>query len=210
MERERTKEPHRLPNGANHGCVMNSDKCMNNNIAPQQHTPSLFRDAQQPASSPSLPRQQASKDSLTILHFNDVYNIEGRDREPVGGAARFKTCLDKFSYLRPLTLFSGDALSPSNSELGLCLWSVVVELVPPPKSSKGLLYYTNLHVLYNYFELARKTFSIVPKSITTPPPPAVSVVMKGEQMVPVLNSLNIQCAVYGNHDFGRQLISQGA
>lgn len=33
--------------------------------------------------------------------------------------------------------------------------------------------------------------------------PAVSVVMKGEQMVPVLNSLDIQCAVYGNHDFGR-------
>lgn len=31
----------------------------------------------------------------------------------------------------------------------------------------------------------------------------VSVVMKGEQMVPVLNSLGIQCAVYGNHDFGK-------
>ena len=31
---------------------------------------------------------------------------------------------------------------------------------------------------------------------------AVSVVMKGEQMVPVLNALDIECAVYGNHDFG--------
>lgn len=30
----------------------------------------------------------------------------------------------------------------------------------------------------------------------------VSVVMKGKQMVPVLNSLDIKCAVYGNHDFG--------
>ena len=27
--------------------------------------------------------------------------------------------------------------------------------------------------------------------------------MKGEQMVPVLNALDIQCAVYGNHDFGK-------
>jgi hypothetical protein len=26
--------------------------------------------------------------SLTVLHFNDVYNIEGQSREPVGGAAR--------------------------------------------------------------------------------------------------------------------------
>ncbi len=32
---------------------------------------------------------------------------------------------------------------------------------------------------------------------------AVSVVMKGEQMVPVLNKLGIHCAVYGNHDFGK-------
>ena len=31
---------------------------------------------------------------------------------------------------------------------------------------------------------------------------AVSVVMKGEQMVPVLNSLDVKCAVYGNHEFG--------
>ena len=31
----------------------------------------------------------------------------------------------------------------------------------------------------------------------------MSVVTKGAQMVPVLNSLNIQGAVYGNHDFGK-------
>ena len=40
-------------------------------------------------------------------------------------------------------------------------------------------------------------------------PPAVSVVMKGEQMVPVLNSLDIQCAVYGNHDFGTWRVRAG-
>jgi hypothetical protein len=27
--------------------------------------------------------------SLTIVHFNDVYNIEASQKEPVGGAARF-------------------------------------------------------------------------------------------------------------------------
>ena len=53
--------------------------------------------------------------TLTIVHFNDVYNIEERDKEPVGGAARFKTRLDTLEDLKPLVLFSGDALNPSNS-----------------------------------------------------------------------------------------------
>jgi len=30
----------------------------------------------------------------------------------------------------------------------------------------------------------------------------VSTYTKGSHMVPVLNALNVQCAVYGNHDFG--------
>ena len=60
--------------------------------------------------------QEKAAEFLTILHFNDVYNIEGRDKEPVGGAARFKTALNQFRHLDPLTFFSGDALSPSNSE----------------------------------------------------------------------------------------------
>ena len=60
----------------------------------------------------------ADKDnrSLTIIHFNDVYNIEERDKEPVGGASRFKTACS--SIEDPLVLFSGDALSPSNSKSG--------------------------------------------------------------------------------------------
>ena len=52
--------------------------------------------------------------TLTIVHFNDVYNIGEREKEPVGGAARFKTCLDCLYELHPLVLFSGDALSPSS------------------------------------------------------------------------------------------------
>ena len=53
--------------------------------------------------------------SITIIHFNDVYNIEPRDKEPVGGAARFKTKIKELAWKKPLVLFSGDALSPSQS-----------------------------------------------------------------------------------------------
>jgi 5'-nucleotidase len=53
--------------------------------------------------------------TLTILHFNDVYNVESADKEPVGGAARFCTALKSFSHLNPLVLFSGDVLAPSFS-----------------------------------------------------------------------------------------------
>ena len=33
-------------------------------------------------------RVGAAADQITIVHFNDVYNIESREQEPVGGAAR--------------------------------------------------------------------------------------------------------------------------
>ena len=51
--------------------------------------------------------------SITIIHFNDVYNIEPRDQEPVGGASRFVTKVNEFSVENPLILFSGDCLNPS-------------------------------------------------------------------------------------------------
>uniref|UniRef100_UPI00398EC83B mannosylglucosyl-3-phosphoglycerate phosphatase-like isoform X1 n=1 Tax=Pristiophorus japonicus TaxID=55135 RepID=UPI00398EC83B len=50
---------------------------------------------------------------LTILHFNDVYEIQSRSEEPVGGASRFATALKQFKTLNPLILFSGDCLNPS-------------------------------------------------------------------------------------------------
>nr|XP_008260488.2 trifunctional nucleotide phosphoesterase protein YfkN isoform X1 [Oryctolagus cuniculus] len=50
---------------------------------------------------------------LTILHFNDVYEVDPRPEEPVGGAARFATAVKKFSFLNPLLIFSGDCLNPS-------------------------------------------------------------------------------------------------
>ena len=54
-------------------------------------------------------------DKLTIIHFNDVYNIESRDEEPVGGAARFVAMVKRFPG-EPLILFSGDCLNPSLSK----------------------------------------------------------------------------------------------
>ncbi|KAH9515746.1 hypothetical protein Btru_011888 [Bulinus truncatus] len=80
---------------------------------------------------------------LTILHFNDVYNIEGQKDEPRGGAARMHTYIKSQSHLNPLVLFSGDALNPS----------------------------------------------------------LMSIFLKGDQMIPVLNQLGVAAAVYGNHDF---------
>ncbi|KAL3859708.1 hypothetical protein ACJMK2_009913 [Sinanodonta woodiana] len=83
--------------------------------------------------------------TLTIIHFNDVYNIEPQTIEPVGGAARMAryihSCQD--IGLNPLVLFSGDALNPS----------------------------------------------------------IMSIFLKGEQMIPILNLLGVHCAVLGNHDF---------
>jgi len=51
--------------------------------------------------------------TITIVHFNDVYNIESGTQEPVGGAARFKTAVGRLSDRDPLVLFSGDALNPA-------------------------------------------------------------------------------------------------
>eukprot|EP00889_Picochlorum_renovo_P008316 jgi/Picre1/35346/NNA_002808.t1 len=52
---------------------------------------------------------------LTIIHFNDVYDIFPSESEPVGGAARFaKLVKDQCQgECRPLILFSGDCLNPS-------------------------------------------------------------------------------------------------
>lgn len=51
---------------------------------------------------------------LRLIHFNDVYNIEGVRDEPVGGGARFKTVLDELTKPKQsVVLFSGDAVSPS-------------------------------------------------------------------------------------------------
>ncbi|XP_078337101.1 mannosylglucosyl-3-phosphoglycerate phosphatase-like [Crassostrea virginica] len=83
------------------------------------------------------------QNDLVILHFNDVYNLEPQKEEPVGGAARFVSCVKSYQSLNPLVLFSGDVLNPS----------------------------------------------------------LLSIFLKGEQMIPIMNAVGTHAAVYGNHDF---------
>lgn len=52
---------------------------------------------------------------ILLLHFGDVYHIDQRAREPVGGAARFVTTVKHFADRNPLVLFSGSAFNPSLS-----------------------------------------------------------------------------------------------
>ena len=54
---------------------------------------------------------------MNILHFNDVYNIEEKEKaNEVGilaGAARFVTAFEQHGKDKKLCLFSGDLFSPS-------------------------------------------------------------------------------------------------
>lgn len=81
---------------------------------------------------------------FTILHFNDCYNVEPSNQEPVGGAARFVTALRTFRHCQPIVLFSGDIIAPS----------------------------------------------------------IMSAFTKGEQMLPVMEECGVDCALFGNHEFG--------
>ena len=107
-------------------------------------------------------------DIMTQVHFNDVYNVESRGVEPVGGAARFLTAVRSATCdTEPLILFSGDIFAPSISKLG----------TPGTRDP------------------VTKPLLVLPVSTFT----------KGDQMVPVLNQLGVHCAVYGNHDFGKNI-----
>lgn len=61
----------------------------------------------QPTNAASKPKQ------LKILHFNDVYEVDARSREPVGGISRFTSLLRSHEAEDPCVLFSGDFLAPS-------------------------------------------------------------------------------------------------
>ena len=164
-------------------------------------------------------------DSITIVHFNDVYNIEQRPngKEPIGGAARFKAEIDSLRHLEPLILFSGDALNPSNSQclctcigrysllLSLCLFRACMSMndsdkntINPVNSGYECTLSLNPYPLPSHFPFVLSTlcsslflFSLVLFSL-----PTVSIVTEGRQMIPVLKAIGVHAAVYGNHDFG--------
>ena len=72
---------------------------------------------------------------LLILHFNDVYNIEPRKKEPVGGAARLVHTIKSFAGDKPLVLFSGDAFNPSLlSTITRCATRAPDPPVPPSRA----------------------------------------------------------------------------
>ena len=48
---------------------------------------------------------------IEIFHFNDVYEVEPREREPVGGVAKFIQKIKSFP--NAMVLFSGDWFDPS-------------------------------------------------------------------------------------------------
>jgi len=71
-------------------------------------------------------------DQITIVHFNDVYNVEdpfkGKEGGEEGasspgadsagpGAARFSAAVKTIDHLSPMVLFSGDCFAPSFSEI---------------------------------------------------------------------------------------------
>lgn len=65
------------------------------------------------APAPDPVAADSNSGSLCILHFNDVYNLSPRAKEPVGGAARFVHKIRALGHLDPLVLFGGDAFSPA-------------------------------------------------------------------------------------------------
>lgn len=65
---------------------------------------------------------------FSILHFNDVYNIESNSTEPKAGAARFLTALkylkEQSNPMPSLVLFSGDAFSPSACKFSILFYTI--------------------------------------------------------------------------------------
>ena len=56
-------------------------------------------------------------ESISLVHYNDVANIDPRDTDPVGGAARFLTAVKSHKEeVNPLIIFSGNVFSPSMSK----------------------------------------------------------------------------------------------
>lgn len=87
----------------------------------------MGRERNKPASEPQViyasgrvKPDAAEAPDLRLLHYNDVYHVDGASAEPVGGVARFMTLIKEYQQgaqfrgqPKPLTLFSGDAFNPS-------------------------------------------------------------------------------------------------
>jgi len=139
---------------------------------------------------------------MLIIHFNDVCtcltqcstaagardfmvwmcgfgphadNVNSRQKEPVGGAARLKAAFDSYASDNPLVLFSGDCLSPSVSTACCCGPWLALELV---------VLFTHTGRFCCHGACCRH-----PASLHT----------KGHHMADVLHQLGVQAACIGNH-----------
>lgn len=82
-------------------------------ISSQQQQVSCAKDLTRQTIFSSGNKLCASK-SFRIIHFNDIYDIEGDEKEKSGGAARFSTAIKLLQEEGPcLVFFSGDAFAPS-------------------------------------------------------------------------------------------------
>lgn len=114
---------------------------------------------------------------IEILHFNDVYEVEARAREPVGGVARFISRLRQHPEAVCLLLFP--QLSVHLPHLHPSIWA------------------TALHIT-NSLSVALQIILFSGDALA---PSLMSTVTKGEHMVKFLNMMDIRVACIGNHEF---------
>jgi len=63
------------------------------------------------SSKPANDNSEDGANFVTIIHFNDCYNVEAGPES--SGAAGFLTGVNQYRHLDPMVLFSGDIISPS-------------------------------------------------------------------------------------------------
>lgn len=85
-------------------CCAIDSKCLSSSSSTNHH-----QAAAEATTTPAA--ATAAAEEITILHFNDCYNIEPGPKS--GGAAGFLTAINQYKHLNPIILFSGDILSPS-------------------------------------------------------------------------------------------------
>ena len=114
---------------------------------------------------------------VSLVHFNDVYNIEAREQDPVGGAARFVSKCKQLIQVRQL--WGMHFLNAQHSRVQT--WRIQVHQV-------------------NMRSIVQDHSALVLFSGDSFNPSLMSTVTKGAQMPPVLNAAGVQAAVVGNHD----------
>lgn len=140
-------------------------------------------DAAEPPQAAAAPAGQPR--TLSIVHFNDVYNIEAAPKEPVGGAARFvaKVC----------------APEPCNTPTLRC--AMLRQLLHTPLYAQSRP--PALRLCHKQVKSLAPLNPLVLFSGDAFNPSLMSAtITMGKQMPPVLNAARVAAACVGNHDLG--------